>query len=83
MERTPRVVPQRTMGGEPRAGLLADLEADRVARDGADHDHPDHHAQVDLPSPASTPPTTTAVSPGTKKPTMRAASAKARNPTRA
>ena len=34
-------------------------------------------------SPASTPPMTTAVSPGMKKPTNRAASAKARNPTSA
>ena len=33
--------------------------------------------------PASTPPTTTAVSPGMKKPTIRAASANARNPTSA
>ena len=32
------------------------------------------------PSPASTPPMTTAVSPGMKNPTSNAASAKARNP---
>ena len=36
--------------------------------------------RLTLPSPARTPPITTAVSPGMKKPTMRAASAKARNP---
>ena len=41
-------------------------------------------ARIDpVPSPASTPPMTTAVSPGMKKPTMRPASAKARNPTNA
>ena len=34
-------------------------------------------------SPASTPPMTTAVSPGMKKPTRRAASAKASSPTMA
>ena len=33
--------------------------------------------------PASTPPITTAVSPGMKNPTIRAASAKAKNPTSA
>ncbi len=35
------------------------------------------------PRPANTPPTTTAVSPGMKNPTIRAASAKVSNPTRA
>ena len=40
-------------------------------------------SRLTRPSPASTPPTTTAVSPGMKKPMRRAASAKVRNPTRA
>ena len=39
--------------------------------------------RLTLPSPANTPPITTAVSPGMKKPTIRAASANARNPMRA
>ncbi len=68
---------------EPRTGPLPHFEPDRVTHDGAHHHHRHHHPEVDLVSPARTPPMTTAVSPGMKKPTMRAASAKAKKPTRA